>query len=129
VTSLPARPAAIVCHYAADPARRPRCTLTAQIAVGPVALCGSCAAARSTLGKGAAAVPLPPGPDLDVLDWLAGAAADAARAGRHLAAAVTRARSRGYTWAQIAAGLGVTRQAAQQRYGPHPSTAKRRLTP
>jgi hypothetical protein len=121
MTSLATPQAAVVCHYAGDPARRPCCTLTAVVAVGPVALCGSCAAARSTLGKGTAAVPLPPGPPVDVLDWLAGAAQTAALASRHLAAAVSRARSRGHTWAQIAARLGVTRQAAQQRYGHHPA--------
>ncbi len=117
MTSRTAGRAPVLCHYAGDPARRPHCTLTAQITVGPVALCGSCAAARSTLGKGAVPVALPPGPAVDVLDWVAVVASDAARAGRCLAAAVTRARSAGCTWAQIAARLGVTRQAAQQHYG------------
>ncbi|MGH3576737.1 MAG: hypothetical protein ACRDU0_04175 [Mycobacterium sp.] len=129
MTSLPARPAAVACHYAADPGRRPHCTVTAQIMLGAVALCGSCAAARSTLGKGVVPVPLPPGPDLDVLDWVAGASAAAGQASRRLDAAVTRARSQGRTWTQIASRLGVTRQAAQQRYSRAPSTAKRRLTP
>jgi len=55
-------PRAVLCHYARDPARRPHCALTAEITLGRVALCGSCAAARSTLGKGIAAVPLPAGP-------------------------------------------------------------------
>ncbi len=113
----PARPAAVLCHYARDPARRPHCTLTAEIALGRVALCGSCAAARSTLGKGMAAVPLPPGPAVDVLDWVAEAALAAGRACADLDAAVTRARSAGCSWARIAGRLGVTRQAAQQRYG------------
>jgi hypothetical protein len=49
---------------------------------------------------------------------VADTAAAAARASRRLDAAVTRARSRGYTWAQIAPRLGVTRQAAQQRCRP-----------
>jgi hypothetical protein len=129
MTRAPARPAAVICHYADDPDRRPHCTLTAQIAVGPVTLCGSCAATRSTLGKGTVPAALPPGPDIDVLDWIAGASLAAARADRHLTAAVSRARSRGYTWAQIAGRLGVTRQAAQQRYRPRPSPAQRRLTP
>ena len=62
MTSLTTNPRAVLCHYARDPARRPHCTLTAEISLGAVALCGSCAAARSTLGKGMAAVPLPPGP-------------------------------------------------------------------
>jgi hypothetical protein len=118
VTGRTVRRAPVLCHFAADPGRRLHCNLTAEIAVGAVALCPSCAAARSTLGKGAAPAALPPGPAIDVLDWVADAAAAAARASRRLDAAVTRARSRGHTWAQIAARLGVTRQAAQQRYRP-----------
>jgi hypothetical protein len=114
-----------LCHYAPDPARRPNCTLTAQIRIGRVALCGSCAAARSSLGKGIAAVPLPPGPALDVLDWVAGADAAARQARTGLAAAVTRARSRGCTWTQIAGRLGITRQAAWQRFGPDLPAAAR----
>jgi hypothetical protein len=109
--------AAVRCHYAGDPVLRPHCTLTAGIRLGPVALCGSCARARSTLGKGIVPAALPPGPELDVLDWVADACADASQARRDLAAAVTRARSRGRSWTQIAARLGITRQAAQQRFG------------
>ena len=108
-------PAAVLCHYARDPARRPHCALTAEITLGRVALCGSCAAARSTLGKGIVPAALPPGPAVDVLDWVADASLAAARACRDLDAAVDRARSRGCTWAQIAGRLGVTRQAAAQR--------------
>ncbi len=121
MTGLPARPAAVLCHYARDPDRRPHCALTAEVTLGPVALCGSCAAARSTLGKGTAPVPLPPGPAIDVLDWVAETDDAARQACRDLSAAVTRARSRGCTWAQIAGRLGVTRQAAQQRYRHQPS--------
>lgn len=123
-TAAPHR-AAVRCHYAGDPVRRPRCTLTAEIRIGPVALCGPCAAARSSLGKGIAAVPLPPGPALDVLDWIAAADATARQARRDLAAAVTRARSRGCTWTQIAGRLGITRQAAWQRFGQDPPAAAR----
>jgi hypothetical protein len=125
----------VLCHYAGDPARRPHCALTAQIRLGPVALCGSCERARSTLGKGTVPVPLPPGPEIDVLDWVTDADAGAARARRLLTAAVTRARSRGHTWTQIAGRLGITRQAAQQRFGHDPSpaappvTARQRTTP
>ncbi len=124
MTRATACPAAVLCCYAADPRLRPHCTLTAQITLGSVAMCGSCAAARSTLGKGTAPVPLPPGPAIDVLDWVAGAALAAARAEAHLTGAVARARTRGATWAQIAARLGVTRQAAQQRYRATPPPCK-----
>ena len=119
--SLTTSPRAVLCHYARDPARRPHCTLTAEVTLGAIALCGSCAAARSTLGKGMAAVPLPPGPAVDVLDWVADASRAAGQACRDLDAAVTRARSAGYSWARIAGRLGVTRQAAAQRYRHQPS--------
>jgi hypothetical protein len=118
----PDTPAAVLCHYAGDPARRPHCALTAQITLGPVALCGPCARARSTLGKGTVPAVLPPGPVIDVLDWVSDASTAALQARCHLAAAVTRARSRGCTWTQIAGQLGITRQAAQQRFGHDPST-------
>jgi len=112
---------AVRCHYAGDPARRPDCTLTAEVRFGATALCGSCALARSTLGKGIVPAPLPPGPPLDVLAWVTDADAAVRQAQRHLAAAVTRARSQGHSWAEIAGRLGVTHQAAQQRFGHDPS--------
>ena len=112
----PDTPAAVRCYYAGDPALRPHCTLTAEVRLGPVALCGSCAAARSTLGKGIIPAALPPGPAIDVLDWVTDARAAASQARRDLHAAVTRARSQGRSWTQIAARLGITRQAAQQRF-------------
>ena len=106
------------CHYADDPARRPRCTLTATIQYGAVALCPSCNAARSTLGKGQTPVPLPAGPAFDVLGWVATAHQQAGAAAATLAAAVTRARQGGATWSVIGAQLGVSRQGAQQRFAP-----------
>jgi hypothetical protein len=104
------------CHYAADPDRRPRCTLTATIQLGAVALCASCNAARSTLGKGQTPVPLPLGPAFDVLDWVATAHQQARAAEATLTAAVTRARQTGATWTAIGAQLGLSRQGAQQRF-------------
>jgi hypothetical protein len=108
------------CHYAADPARRPHCTLTAEVLLGATPLCGSCARARSTLGKGTTPRRLPPGPPLDVLAWITEADTATRQAHRNLSAAVTRARSQGRTWTQIASQLGVTRQAAHQRFGQDP---------
>jgi len=107
----------VLCYYAGEPDRRPRCALTAAIRFGATALCGPCAAARSSLGKGTAPVPLPPGPPLDILGWVTDAHAAAAAAQRQLAAAVTRARIQGHSWTQVAGRLGVSRQAAQQRFG------------
>ena len=89
------------CHYAEDPALRPRCTLTATLRYGAVALCASCNAARSTVGKGQAPVPLPAGPAFDVLGWVATAHQQAGAAEATLAAAVTRARQCGATWSVI----------------------------
>ena len=86
--------------------------------------------------------PLPPGPAIDVLDWVTDAGASVRQARRGLHAAVTRARTQGRSWTQIAARLGITRQAAQQRFsagmatgltrgdaaGVRPVTAKQRTT-
>ena len=117
---------ALLCYYAADPARRPRCTLTATIQLGAVALCASCNAARSTLGKGQAPVPLPATAAFDVLSWVATAHQQANTAEATLAAAVTRARQAGATWSLIGAQLGLSRQGAQQRFTrPAPRTTTR----
>lgn len=107
---------AVRCHYASDPAARPHCTLTATIRFGTVPLCPSCHASRSSLGKGQAPVTLPPGPAIDVLDWVSAAQQQAAAAERDLAAAVARARQNGHPWSAIGTTLGITRQAAQQRF-------------
>jgi len=104
------------CYYADDPVRRPRCTLTASVQLGAVALCPFCNTARSSLGKGQAPVPLPAGPAFDVLGWVATAHQQANAAQAILAAAVTRARQAGASWAVIGAQLGLTRQGAQQRF-------------
>jgi hypothetical protein len=104
------------CYYADDPARRPGCTLTATIRLGTVALCASCNAARSTLGKGQSPVPLPPGAAFDALDWVATAHQQANAAEATLAAAITRARQGGASWSVIGARLGISRQGAQQRF-------------
>jgi hypothetical protein len=112
------------CHYAEDPALRPRCTLTATLRYGAVALCASCNAARSTVGKGQAPVPLPAGPAFDVLGWVATAHQQAGAAEATLAAAVTRARQGGATWSVIGAQLGVSRQGAQQRFAPSMGATK-----
>ena len=116
------------CCNADDPARRPACTLTATIRLGNIALCASCNAARSTLGKGQTPVPLPPGPALDVMGWVANAHQQAHAAEATLAAAVTRARQGGASWSLIGAQLGLSRQGAQQRFtrAPTPKTDQHR---
>ena len=103
------------CFYAADPTKRPDCTLTATIRLGPIALFPPCQARRSTVGKSTAAVTLH-GPPVNVLDWLQTADAQLTHAERTLASAVTRTRQAGHSWAAIGAQLTITRQAAQQRF-------------
>ncbi len=110
------------CYYADDPTLRPRGTLTPSVQLGDLVLCASCNAARSTLGKGHTPVPLPPGPAFDVLGWVTTAHQQAITAETTLAAAVTRARQAGTSWAAIGAHLGLTRQGAQQRFTRRPST-------
>ena len=113
-----------LCYYAADPARRPRCTLAATVRLGAIMLCSSCNTARSTLGKGQPPVPLPAGPAFDVLGWVATAHQQAGAAEATLAAAVTRARQGGTTWSVIGAQLGVSRQGAQQHFTPSTAAPK-----
>jgi len=113
------------CYYADDPAARPWCTLTATVRHGAVALCPSCNAVRSTLGKGQTPIPLPAGPGFDVLGWVATAHQQAGAAEATLAAAVTRARQGGATWSVIGAQLGVSRQGAQQRFTSSMAASKR----
>ena len=113
------------CHYADDPAARPWCTLTATVQYGAVALCPSCNAARSTLGKGQTPVRLPAGRAFDVLGWVTTAHQQAGAAEATLDAAVTRARQRGATWSMIGAQLGVSRQGAQQRFTSSMTATKR----
>ena len=55
--------------------------------------------------------------DIDALADITILAADIDNAIRH---AVTGLRETGYSWAEIGARLGVTRQAAQQRWGGTP---------
>jgi hypothetical protein len=107
---------AIRCLHATDPILRPHCTVTATVRVGPVALCSSCYRRRSSVGKGQPSVPLEAGPTLDLLAWISTAHQVLEEAEQTLLAAVTRARQNGTTWAEIGTQLGVSRQAAQQRF-------------
>ena len=111
-----------LCFYAANPAARPRCQVTAVLRRGAIPLCASCDARRSTLGKGQPATPVPAA--ASVLDWIGQARTRLAGAEAELTAAVTRARQHGHTWAAVAVCLGTTRQAAQQRFGNTHAGAK-----
>ena len=107
---------ALRCPHATDPVLRPRCTVTATVRVGSIALCSSCQSRRSTVAKGQPSVTLPAGPPVDLLAWISTAYEALEQAEKSLLAAVTRARQNGNTWTEIGTQLGVTRQAAQQRF-------------
>lgn len=96
-------------------ALRPHCQGLAVVAYGPTRLYAMCDAMRSAVGK--ATVPRAvPGAEL-------GALIDAARAAtaaeRQLGHAAHAARAAGASWSQIGDALGLSRQAAQQRWGRH----------
>jgi len=120
--------AAVRCHYADDPVRRPQCALTAAVRYGTVALCSTCRAGRSSIGEGTPPVALPAQPQVDVLDWISTAQQHVTAAEHTLTAAVTRARQAGHPWSTIGALLGVSRQAAQQRFASHQPPAPRAST-
>lgn len=107
------------CSHATDPDRQPHCTLTATVRFGTVALCRPCASRRSTVGKGQPGIPPPPSPTIDLRSWIAIAQRDADTAERDLNAAIARARQAGLSRSVIGAQLGVSRQAAQQRFTRH----------
>ncbi len=110
VEAIPAR-----CYYALRPQERPGCQLTATVAYGTTTLCSACQRDRSTLGKGQSPRPLPSTTNLDALALLDQAHLEFTRAAGQLPAAIARARQHHATWTAIAAVLGITRQAAQQR--------------
>ena len=103
------------CIYALRPADRPGCQLTATVTYGGIALCSTCDAQRSTLGKGQAGRRLGD-TEADPIALLADARLYLIDAQEKLQAAVIRARQFHITWAAIAGALGTTRQAAQQRF-------------
>ncbi len=111
------------CHYATDPATRPDCAITAAIGYGPTALCRPCDTRRSTLGKGHPSRPLAPAGPIDPLQLIGDAHTELRRAERELAGAVHRARQHRQPWTAIGEQLGITRQAAQQRFTRAPPTA------
>jgi hypothetical protein len=112
-------PNAVRCLYAFRPADRPNCRLTASVTYGTTALCSACDLQRSTLGKGQPGKPLPD-TEPEPLGLLTDARRQFIAAREQLNAAVTRARQHHTTWTAIASELGITRQAAQQRFRQRP---------
>ena len=102
------------CYYADGTRRpaRPDCEGFAVVAYGPIALCAACDKTRSAVGRSHVGRPLPGAQ----LHRLLGAARALAGAERDVADAVRLARQAGASWGHIGHALGVTRQAAQQRW-------------
>lgn len=102
------------CYY--DDARhrhlRPHCQGVAVVAYGPTRLCASCDTMRSSVGKGTVPRPVPAAE----LGRLIDAAHVAAAAEDQLTRTARAARHAGASWTQIGDALGITRQAAQQRW-------------
>ena len=107
----------VTCCFADDPVLRPRCEHRAVVAYGPVVLCRSCDARRSTMGKGIVGRSLVHGRNWSALEAIEAAVGQLAAAEGRLAGAVATARDLGHSWGELGAALGVTRQAAQQRFG------------
>jgi hypothetical protein len=114
----------IRCHYATEPATRPDCQLVAVVRYGHIGLCASCDQRRSTLGKQQPPTPLTTTTPFNVLAWIAHAQQELDNAEQTLAAAVHRARQQHHPWSAIGAALGITRQAAQQRFAPSNSNTE-----
>lgn len=101
------------CYYATGPAQRPHCEQLAVVRYGPIALCHQCDLRRSAVGKGTTAVRFA---DPAALVDTVAARDTLARAEAALGEAVAQARHAGHPWSTIGAVLGVSRQAAQQRF-------------
>jgi hypothetical protein len=105
------------CYYAGS---RPGCQVLASVRYGPVALCAPCDQRRSTLGKGTAPAALP---EPDALLEIAATSNACQQATSDLRRAVAAARQAGHPWSAVAAILGGSRQAAQQRFANSPDAA------
>ncbi len=103
------------CYYDGDHHRhaRPHCEGVATVAYGPTVLCADCDKRRSAVGRTNIARPVPGA----ALARLADAAIAATDAESHFSVAAHAARDTGASWAQIGQAAGVSRQAAQQRWG------------
>lgn len=101
---------ASACYYAAA---RQDCQVLGSVRYGQIVLCARCDQWRSTAGKGTPPIRLP---DPHILLEVAAARDACLQAAATLRDTVARARQAGHPWSTVAAILGVTRQAAQQRF-------------
>jgi hypothetical protein len=82
------------------------------VAYGNIVLCASCNKMRSAVGRTDVARPLPGAELRDLID----SAVALSCAEEHVGRSVRRARAGGASWSQVGEALGISRQAAQQRY-------------
>jgi hypothetical protein len=119
--------AGLNCYYSTGKrgtVERPHCQRIAVVAFGGIVLCAMCDAMRSAVGR--TNVPRKvPGVELAALVEDARALA---LAERRLDKAARRARAAGASWGQLGDAIGITRQAAQQRFGGVDPTEVRRDT-
>ena len=106
-----------VCFFAEQPDFRPECQHRAVVAYDKLKLCASCDSRRSTMGKGVTPRSLVAGRDWSALIAVQTAADRVGVAEVELSQAVEHARGLGHSWGELGAAIGVTRQAAQQRFG------------
>ena len=102
----------IHCQHAGDARLRPHCEGFATMAYGTIALCDTCDAMRSAVGREHTARKLPGAR----LDQLTRAVETLSEAEQQLTEAVSSARHGGASWSQIGDIVGTTRQAAHQRW-------------
>lgn len=102
------------CYYT-GPGRgadRPHCQGVGVVAYGNIVLCSTCDKMRSAVGRTEVAQALPGAELLELIDL----SAELSRAERRVVQAVAGARAAGASWSQVGDALGVSRQAAQQRF-------------
>ncbi len=106
---------ALACYYhdARHRQLRPHCQGVAVVTYGPTRLCAACNAMRSAVGRSNIARPLPGAELTRLID----AARAVVEADHELTQAARAARSGGASWSQIGDAVGLTRQAAQHRWG------------
>jgi hypothetical protein len=110
--------AGLVCYYSRNIGNvaRPHCQGVAIVTYGNIALCSMCDKMRSAVGRTNVPRKLP-GAELTEL-------VEAARALRlaeqRVERAARRARDAGASWSHLGDAIGITRQAAQQRFGAPP---------
>jgi hypothetical protein len=100
------------CHHAGDAHLRPHCQGLATVAYGSIALCDTCNRMRSAVGREHVARPLP-GAQLERLSQAVTSLRNAQQA---LDLAVAAARHERASWGQIGDIVGISRQAAHQRW-------------